>query len=164
MPPLNGTTRIPFIVRATGVAPGSICTQSVSLIDVFPTLVDLFGIEVPSFLDGKSICPQIKDPKTPRQPVISSYGAGNTAIRTERWRYIRYEDGAEELYDHQVDKNEWTNLATNPEYAAVKAQLANEIPTDQHSGLKVQDWFDKYGSSVLKTEGAPEEKGKKNRK
>ncbi len=138
------TTHIPFIVRGPGVAPGSTCTQPVSLIDVYPTLVDLAGFEVPAYLDGASIKPQLEDVTATRPPVISSYGEGNTAIRTERWRYIRYEDGSEELYDHTVDSDEWTNLANSPEYAETKKRLADEIPRDQHPGLKVQSWFDKY--------------------
>jgi len=138
------TTRIPFIVSAPGVQPGSVSTQPVSLIDVYPSLVDLAGLETPDWLNGTSIKPQIADPASPRPPAISSYGAGNTSIRTERWRYIRYEDGSEELYDHKTDQNEWHNLATNPEYDAVKKELAAMIPKDQHPGLKVQDWFDAY--------------------
>ncbi|MGI9241660.1 MAG: sulfatase [Verrucomicrobiales bacterium] len=138
------TTHIPFIVRGPGVAAGSTCTQPVSLIDVYPSLVDLAGLEVPSYLDGVSIKPQLEDATSARTPVISSYGEGNTAIRTERWRYIRYEDGSEELYDHQGDPNEWINLANDPVHQKTKQRLANMIPTNQHPGLKVQDWFDRY--------------------
>jgi hypothetical protein len=49
-------------------------------------------------------------------------------VRSERWRYIRYADGGEELYDHQNDPHEWTNLADRPEYASVKADLAKWLP------------------------------------
>ena len=138
------TTHIPFIVRAPGVEAGSICTQPVSLIDVFPTLADLAGLPIPEFADGNSIKPQLKDPNAKRPPVICSYGEGNTAIRTERWRYIRYEDGSEELYDHRVDADEWINQSDNPEWKQLKESLAELIPKDQHPGLKVQDWYDKY--------------------
>ena len=138
------TTHIPFIVRGPGVEPGSTCTQPVSLIDVYPSLVDLAGLEVPGWLDGTSIKPQLVDPDSTRPPAISSYGEGNTAIRTERWRYIRYEDGSEELYDHSTDPDEWTNLASDPDHEETKKRLATMIPTDQHPGLKVQGWFDKF--------------------
>lgn len=138
------TTHIPFIVRAPGVDPGSVCTQPVSLIDVFPSLADLAGLDVPGFLDGKSIKAQLEEPTAKRSPVISSYGEGNTAIRTERWRYIRYEDGSEELYDHKVDSDEWTNQAGNPKHAKLKKRLSSFIPKNQHPGLKVQDWYDQY--------------------
>ena len=141
------TTRIPFMIRGPGVAAGARCTQPVSLIDVYPSLVDLAGLETPEWLDGTSVKPQLADPEKARPPAISSYGEGNTAIRTERWRYIRYEDGSEELYDHRADPNEWVNLAKDPRHGETKKKLAGMIPVDQHPGLKVQSWFDKYQSS-----------------
>ena len=138
------TTRIPFIVRGPGIKPGSVCKQPVSLVDVYPSLVDFAEIKLPEWLDGKSIRPQLKDSSIPRGPAISSYGQGNTSIRTARWRYIRYEDNTEELYDHHADPNEWKNLASNPKYLETKKELANMIPAKQHPGLKVQDWFNKF--------------------
>ena len=138
------TTHIPFMVRGPGVKAGTKCTQPVSLIDVYPSLVDLAGLDVPDWLDGASIKPQLANPSTPRGPAISSYGAGNTSIRTEHWRYIRYEDGSEELYDHRIDPNEWTNLASEPEQENIRKQLSRMIPANRHPGLKVQTWFDKY--------------------
>ena len=139
------TTRIPFIVSAPGVEAGSVSTQPVSLIDVYPSLADLAGLPLPGYLDGKSIKPQLADPTHPRGPAISSYGEGNTAIRTERWRYIRYEDGSEELYDHHADPDEWINLANDPAHVKTKQRLAKFIPANQHPGLKVQDWYDEFG-------------------
>ncbi len=138
------TTHIPFIVRGPGIEKGSTCKQPVSLIDVYPSLVDLAGFKTPDWLDGASIKPQLAEPSAPRSAAISSYGEGNTSIRTERWRYIRYEDGSEELYDHRVDPDEWTNLANKPEHEETKKRLAQMIPADQHPGLKVQSWFDKF--------------------
>jgi len=138
------TTHIPFIVRGPGVKTGSSCTQPVSLIDVYPSLVDLAGLNVPEWLDGTSVKTQLANPCSLRPGAVSSYGEGNTSIRTERWRYIRYEDGSEELYDHRVDPDEWTNLANKPEHDQTKRRLAKMIPDNQHPGLKVQDWFDKF--------------------
>ena len=57
---------------------------------------------------------------------------------------VRYEDGSEELYDHHADPDEWTNLADKPEHSTTKRKLSQMIPKNQHAGLKVQDWFDKY--------------------
>lgn len=138
------TTHIPLIVRGPGIKVGSKCTQPVSLIDVYPSLVDLASLDIPDGLDGASIKPQLANPSTPRGPAISSYGEGNTSIRTEHWRYIRYEDGSEELYDHRIDPNEWTNLANRPEHKETTKKLAEMIPENQHAGLKVQTWFDKF--------------------
>jgi arylsulfatase A-like enzyme len=138
------TLRIPFIVRAPGVEAGAVSSQPVSLIDVYPSLVDLAGLPVPEFLDGKSVKPQLENPDAERDPAISIYGEANTSIRSKDWRYIRYEDGSEELYHHSKDPNEWTNEADNPEHASIKKDLSKFIPADPHPGLKVQGWFDKF--------------------
>ena len=57
-----------------------------------------------------------------------TYGFNNHAVRTARWRYIRYADGSEELYDHDKDPNEWNNLAADPAYAQVVREHAEWIP------------------------------------
>ncbi len=59
---------------------------------------------------------------------ITTFGRNNHALRTARWRYIRYAGGGEELYDHQTDPYEWTNLAALPEHAGLKAELAQQFP------------------------------------
>ena len=61
-------------------------------------------------------------------PAITTHNQGNHTIRTRDWRYIRYADGSEELYDHRSDPNEWTNLANQPQHAARKADLARWLP------------------------------------
>ena len=122
------TTHVPYIVVAPRIAkPGTVNNQPVSLVDTYPTLCDLAGIPKPEQLDGKSVVPLLKDPAATRDAAFISYGPENTAIQTERYRYIRYEDGSEELYDHQKDPHEWTNLSSNPEYAALKAKLKTEV-------------------------------------
>ncbi|MHC4170436.1 MAG: choline-sulfatase, partial [Planctomycetota bacterium] len=60
---------------------------------------------------------------------------GNHALRAQRWRYIRYRDGTEELYDCENDPNEWTNLAEKPAYAAVKKDMARWLPNSDAPGV-----------------------------
>ena len=136
-----------------GIEAGTTCLQPASLIDVYPSLVDLAGFKVPEWLDGESVKPQLDNPGQARGPAITSYGGGNTSVRTERWRYIRYEDGSEELYDHQIDPNEWTNLADRKEFIEIKNRLAEAIPAKQHPGLMAQAWFDKFQSSPAESVG-----------
>jgi arylsulfatase A-like enzyme len=62
------------------------------------------------------------------QPAVTTYERGNHAVRTEGWRYIRYADGGEELYDEAKDPYEWTNLAAQPRHAQRKAELAALLP------------------------------------
>ncbi|MDE0441896.1 MAG: sulfatase [Gammaproteobacteria bacterium] len=104
----------------------------VSLLDLYPTLIELAGLEPREGMDGQSIVPLLREPDLPwPRPVVSTYGYQNHSIRTERWRYIRYHDGAEELYDHDVDPNEWTNLAVAPvadKHREVIDQLARNLP------------------------------------
>ena len=114
------STHVPLIISAPGFTnAGTKCDQPVSLMDLYPTLVDLAGFEKPDHLDGQSLRPQIANPKTKTHPVISSYKFTWTeqpvtghAVRSERYRYIYYPDiNLEELYDHNSDPNEWDNVA-----------------------------------------------------
>jgi len=114
------STHVPLIISAPGITqPGSQCHQPVSLMDLYPTLVDLAGFESPGHLDGRSLVPQLKDPGTETLPVVTSYkftwrepAVIGHAVRSNRYRYIYYPDiNLEELYDHENDPNEWNNIA-----------------------------------------------------
>ena len=96
---------------------------------MYPTLLELCGLPKRRILEGHSLVPQLKDATAPRRwPAITTHNHDNHGIRTENWRYIRYADGSEELYDMKKDPNEWTNLAPNPEYADQKKKLGKWIP------------------------------------
>jgi arylsulfatase A-like enzyme len=101
----------------------------VSLLDLYPTLTELCGLAPKKELEGRSLVPLLKEPAaTWDRPVVTTHGRLNHAVRNERWRYIRYQDGSEELYDHQSDPQEWINLAAKPELSSVKAELAQWLP------------------------------------
>ncbi len=122
-------TKVPLIFAGPGVKGGQRCLQPAELLDIYPTLVDLAGITPRTDLEGISLTPQLKDATTKRgRPAITSHNQGNHGIRSERWRYIRYADGSEELYDMVNDPNEWTNLAAIPEHAAVIADHIKWLP------------------------------------
>jgi choline-sulfatase len=71
----------------------------------------------------------LKDPTTPRPwPAITTHNQNNHTVRSEPWRYIRYADGSEELYDHRSDPNEWTNRIADPKCAGTKRELARWLP------------------------------------
>jgi len=171
--PWEESTRIPFIIRHPKLSkPGSEVTQAVSLIDMFPTLIDLCNLEgditkdgTSAHLDGHSLQPFLENPATENwngpNGALTVLGAGinhpieglgfnsnpgalwhieitaaveasyvlqqNYSYRTRDWRYIRYRNGKEELYDHRNDSYEWTNLADTPNYAEIKAQLKGEM-------------------------------------
>ncbi len=115
---------------AVGTTSGSVSGRTVSLLDMYPTLLELTGVPTRSGLDGVSLVPLLRDPDSAwDRPVITTYQFSEYSIRDERYRYIRYIDGSEELYDHDVDPHEWTNLADDPKHAAAKARLAGLLPT-----------------------------------
>ncbi len=122
------STRVPLIIAGPGVAkPGARVAQPASLIDVYPTLCDLTGVPIPAQCEGTSLLPQLRDPSATREvPAITTQTQGRQsghAVRDARWRYIRYYDGFEELYDHAVDPGELTNLAHDARHTAEKTRL-----------------------------------------
>ncbi len=119
--------RVPLIIAGPGIERGN-CELPVSLIDIYPTLAELCHLPW-NGLDGQSLRPLLKDPASKwERPVLSSYLPGNHTVRSQNWRYIRYEDGSEELYQNAEDPWEWTNLANDPEYAPIKIKLAQSLP------------------------------------
>lgn len=132
----ESSTRVPLIISVPGLTKaGTQCDQPVSLMDLYPTLVELTGFDAPVHLDGNSLVPQIKDPNTQTGPVISSYQFSWTkdpiighAVRSMHYRYIYYpEINLEELYDHQVDPKEWVNIAYRKENQEIIKEHRNEM-------------------------------------
>ncbi len=124
------TTRVPLMITAPGVTrPGQTCARTVNLMDLYPTLVELCGLPERKGVEAVSIAPLLKNPSLPwDHPSVTTYLRGNHSVRTERWRYIHYHDGGEELYNHDADPHEWTNLAADSKYADVKKDLARHLP------------------------------------
>jgi arylsulfatase A-like enzyme len=124
-------TRAPLIWVVPGLTkPDKVCERTVDFMSIYPTLTDLCGIPTPKHVEGKSIRALLADPAAAWEtPALTTHGRGNHAARSEGWRYIRYAGGGEELYDESADPYEWKNLATNPDSAARKSELARFLPT-----------------------------------
>ncbi|MDF1751220.1 MAG: sulfatase [Verrucomicrobiales bacterium] len=123
------STRVPLIFAGAGISGRGVSVEPVGLIDVWPTLSELCDLPEKSDLDGTSLVPQLKEPGTPRKaPVITTFGKDNHSLRSRDFRYTRYMDGTEELYDHRKDPGEINNLAANPEYRAEIAKLKKWLP------------------------------------
>lgn len=131
-------TRAPLIWVAPGKTPsGRVCERTVDFMSIYPTLCDLTGLKKPDHLDGVSIVPLLEDPAAEwNRPALTTHGRNRHAVRSEKWRYIRYEDGTEELYDHDSDPYEWKNLATEKGMASVKQELAKAFPADNVPEVK----------------------------
>ena len=123
------STRVPLLIAGPGIEPGVTCREPASLIDIYPTLVDLCRLPKNSHLEGVTLVPQLNDPSSPRQqPAITSSYFGNHSLRSRDWRLVVYEDGAEELYDHRSDPDEYHNLAGDPDHKPIRDRLARWLP------------------------------------
>jgi arylsulfatase A-like enzyme len=123
-------TRSPLIWVAPGVTkPNSVCHQPVDFMSIYPTVCDLAGVPIPSHVQGQSLKPLLLKPDMAvLKPAITTFHKDNHGLRFADWRYIRYADGGEELYDHKADPYEWKNLANDPQHAALKKELAQHLP------------------------------------
>ncbi len=126
------STRVPLIFAGPGVTAGGRCLQPAELLDIYPTLIELCGLTNRADLEGISIVPQLKDAATIRtRPALTTHNQGNHGVRSEGWRYIRYADGSEELYDMARDPHEWDNLAGESELASIRAEHRKWIPKSE---------------------------------
>ena len=127
-------THAPFLMVVPGLTkPGSVCERTTDYMNIYPTLCDLCGLPTPKHVEGVSIRPLLENPAAAwDRPAQTTHGFQNHAVRTEQWRYIRYADGSEELYNEQTDPLEWTNIAKDEHCAAVKAELAKSMPAQNN--------------------------------
>jgi arylsulfatase A-like enzyme len=152
------STHVPLIIvppknaQPQGFNANTRSERPVSLLDVYPTVVDVLGLDKRDDLDGRSLLPLIMDPGAKwNRPAVSAIGRGTFSVRDSRWRYIRYFDGSQELYDLKADPDEWTNVVDDPANANVVARLSKQIPTED--GYK---HFVRYGEfkAVIPEDGS----------
>ena len=146
----EGCARVPFIMAGPGVAkPGSVAAAPVQLLDLYPTLTELCGVKVPVPIQGQSLAPLLKEPSAPgrgwaltqvtrsggpRQPGQGTTRFFGYSLRTQQWRYTEWDEGKQgrELYDHQVDPDEITNLADD----LSRQTLIGELSVKLHEAVK----------------------------
>jgi iduronate 2-sulfatase len=122
--------RVPLIVAAPSLkSPGKSCPRLVESIDVYPTVAQLCSLTPPAGLHGKSLRPLLDDPRhewdRPAFTQVTRDKLMGRTVRTERWRYIEWDDGKKgvEFYDHERDPHELTNLAANPAHAGTVKEM-----------------------------------------
>lgn len=145
--PWEESTRIPFIIKAPDAKTGKQVDHPVSLIDIFPTFIDLCGLQGTNVknvaggkLGGFSLKPFLEKPETKKwdgpNGALTMVGVGlnkeeitkqTYSYRTRDWRYISYMNGTEELYHNKIDPFEWNNLANNEKFTQKKTALKNEL-------------------------------------
>lgn len=130
-------TRAPLLWVVPGLTkPDSVCDRTVDFMSIYPTLCDLAGIPKPAHVEGKSIKPLLADSKSAWEtPALTTHMFNNHAVRTEGWRYIRYANGDEELYDETKDPLEHKNLAGDSNFADKKSELAKWMPAENKEPL-----------------------------
>jgi PelA/Pel-15E family pectate lyase len=134
------STRAPLMIAVPGMQSG-ICDTPVSFLDIYPSLLELAGLEPNPDLDGKSLVPLMKDPGAVWDwPALTTHGKGNHSLRTKRWRYTRYSNGDEELYDHSIDEMEWENLAGDTAYMEIKEKFKRWLPVKDAEDVHVLQW------------------------
>jgi len=140
-------TRVPLVISAPRITPGQTVTAPVELLDIYPTLVELTGLPGNEHNEGNSLVSLMADPEAPwRYAAVTTYGRNNHSVTVEGFRYINYEDGAEEFYDLRADPNEWHNLAEDETYRAKIDELRNHLPEvnapwSQQSDVDVLEYF-----------------------
>lgn len=126
----------PVIVRAPGRSPrGAVCSELIELVDLYPTLCDLSGLDMPTHVEGTSFAPLLADPnRSWKSAAFSQYprrGLMGRSIRTKRYRYTQWSKGTEvkarELYDHAVDPGENRNIANDPKNRTLVHQLQDQL-------------------------------------
>lgn len=128
------STHIPFIVSAPNqyiafAKPGTKCDRPIDMTAIYPTLLEICNLHSDAQCDGQSLGPLLRDPNAIwEKPALMTYLRGNHSVRSDRWRYIRYADHSEELYDHQSDPQEWKNLAADEQYETVIAEHRAWLP------------------------------------
>ncbi len=118
-----------------------VTNKPVSLLDLYPTLIKMCGLPSNPQNQGNDVTPLITNPNSLwTHAAVTTYGPNNHAIKTERYRYIRYEDGSEELYDHSNDSNEWHNVANDEAYSEVKDRMRAHLPVENANWSPVSEY------------------------
>lgn len=140
-------TKAPLMFSAPGLPKGKVIDSPTEMLSIYPTLLELCGLPTYDRNEGKSLVALMQNTgEGPGTYAITTFGMNNHAVRSDQFRYIRYEDGEEEFYDHRNDPNEWTNQAKNIQYKEEVEALKQYLPKinsnwDAHSSYKFQPYF-----------------------
>ncbi len=133
------STRSPLMFAGKGIPVGATSNVAVGLVDIYPTLVEIAGLPTPQAFDGTSLVPLFSNSQAKwDRAVISTWMPNNHCVVKDNWRYIRYREGNEELYDLAADPDEFKNLAADPAFAEIKATLASKLPSENAPLQKVR--------------------------
>ncbi len=154
------STKVPLFYKLPGQSEGFKCDEAVSLLDIYPTLAEICNLPEAPKLEGNSIVPLLEDPGLEwDKPVLSSWYYKNHSIRTNKWHYIKYRDGGEELYNHENDPGEHVNLAGDADYKSITAELQKQLPEKDALPAGKTEWegdkLDQRIESWMETDSIP---------
>ena len=118
------SARVPLIICVPGKKP-AVCHSLSELIDLYPTVSNLCGLEIPGNIQGKDISGMLDDPAVKVRDAALSSGKGRL-LRTENWAFLDYGKSGE-LYDMEKDPKQYTNLIDNPGYAKVLSDMKEKL-------------------------------------
>ena len=140
-------TKAPLLFAAPDLPKGKVVHSPAEMLSIYPTLLELCGLPAYYRNEGISLVPTMKNNLEATDAfAITTFGMNNHAVKSNGFRYIQYEDGGEELYDHSIDPNEFSNQANNAAYSEKIKKLKLLLPTtnspwDEHSSYKFQPYF-----------------------
>jgi len=136
------STKVPLLFKVPGQNSNGLKSQRVvSLLDIYPTLVELCDLPEVNSLQGESLVPLINNPELEQERfVLSTWYYKNHAVRSDNWRYIHYRDGGEELYNHENDPGEHINLAADLQYADIIATHKKWLPERDALPATTTEW------------------------
>jgi arylsulfatase A-like enzyme len=159
-------TNAPLIISMPGRKTTGKCNAPVEMLDIYPTLADLCGLPVNKTNEGKSLKPLIENPEAGSAfYAITTYGRNNHAVVSNGYRYIRYEDGSEELYNRNTDPNEFENIAGKNGLLEIKSALAKYLPVKNEYWTPeiktgANAYFEKQMEDQINPQKKPEKSGK----
>lgn len=157
----NSGTNAPLLFAAPNLPKGKIIDEPAEMLSIYPTLLELCGLPAYDRNEGKSLVPTMLGEEENRPAVaITTFGMNNHTVKSKRFRYIQYEDGGEEFYDHKDDPNEFTNQAQNPDYKDEIAVLKKQLPKtnviwDPNSSYTFQPYFVEHKARTSGSDGKP---------
>lgn len=136
------SSQVPLIIKVPGKDPG-VCNSLVEMLDLYPTIGNLCGINVPEHVQGKDISKMLDDPSHTVHEFAFSVAPMRKGflIRTDRWAYIQYKEdasGGMELFDMESDPKQFTNLATSAEHQSIVAAM-KQILKSKLTELRAND-------------------------
>jgi len=140
-------TKAPLMFAAPNLPKGKKVNAPVEMLSIYPTLLELSGLPAYKRNEGVSLVNMMQnDADIDNAKAITTFGMNNHAIKKDGFRYIQYEDGTQEFYDHSIDPNEWTNEANNPKYKTQIEEMKKLLPQtnakwDAKSNYTFQPYF-----------------------